>query len=75
MLVDVERVFSRGRLMLLHVRSHLSVQSMRALMCLGYWSVLGMVKDSDIKAVTILAEVPASDKEDDLAHDWDAIAH
>ena len=36
--VDVERVFSKGRILLSHVRNRLSVQSTWALMCLGAWS-------------------------------------
>lgn len=55
--VGVERVFSEGRLLLSHVRSWLSVQSTHALMCVGCWSLLGYVKDSDVKAITALAEV------------------
>lgn len=71
--VDVERVFSQGRLLLSHVRSRLSVQSTRALMCVGGWSLLGYVQDSDVKAVAMLAEVPANTAEEDLAVDWDVI--
>ena len=54
---DVEHVFSQGRLLLSHVRNHLSSQSIQALMCLGNWSLLGLVKDKDIFAVTVLAEI------------------
>jgi hypothetical protein len=71
--VDVERVFSQGRIVLSHLRSRLSVQSTRALMCLGAWSALGFVSDSDIKAVVRLPEIPADTKEDDIAIGWDAI--
>ena len=71
--VDVERVFSQGRIILSHLRGHLSVQSTRALMCLGVWSRLGYVKDSDIKPVVTLPEVPAFGKEDDLEVGWDTI--
>ena len=46
--VHVERVFSQGRILLSHIHSCLSVQSMRALMCLGVWSLMGYVMDSDI---------------------------
>ena len=42
-------------------------------MCLGVWSRLGYLKDSDIKAVVALPEVPANEKEDILAVGWDAI--
>lgn len=43
-------------------------------MCLGGWSLQGFVKDSDVKAVTLLAEVPPNAAEEDLSADWDAIA-
>lgn len=71
--VDVEHVFSQGRIVLSHLRSRLSVQSTQALMCLGAWSRLGFVKDSDIKAVVRLPEIPANTKEDVIAVGWDAI--
>ena len=71
--VDVERVFSQGRIVLSHLRSRLSVQSTRALLCLGVWSLLGFVNNSDIKAVVILPGVPADGKEDALVDGWDAI--
>lgn len=70
--VDVERTFSQGRLLLSHVRNRLSVQSTRALLCLGVWSLMGYVKDMDVKAATVLPEVVGSE-EDDLPYDWDAI--
>ena len=71
--VDLEHVFSQGRIVLSHLRSRLSVQSTRALMCLGAWSLLGLVNDSDIKAIVRLPEIPANTKEEDLAVGWDAI--
>ena len=69
--VNVERVFSMGRIVLLHLHSRLSVQSTRALMMVGAWSRLGYVKDNDVKAVTILPEVEG--EEEELGDDWDAI--
>jgi hypothetical protein len=69
--VDVERTFSQGRLLLSHIRNRLSVQSTRALLCLGVWSLMGYVKDKDLKAATVLPEVGSD--EEDLAHDWDSI--
>lgn len=69
--VDVERVFSRGRILLSHIRNRLTVQSTRALMCLGTWSKLGLVKDSDVRAVTVLPEMKGDD--DEVADDWDRI--
>ncbi|KIM63482.1 hypothetical protein SCLCIDRAFT_117293 [Scleroderma citrinum Foug A] len=68
--IDVERLFSRGRLLLLHVRSRLSAQSTCALLCLGTWSMLGLVKDSNVKKVTELEDVEGKDM---LADGWDKI--
>ena len=49
--VAVECVFSRGHLMLSHVHNKLTVQSARALLCLGDWSRQGFVKTSDLNKV------------------------
>ena len=57
--VNIEHLFSRGRLVLSHTRSHLSVASTRALLCLGSWSLAGLVKDEDVEAVSRLDEVDA----------------
>jgi hAT family C-terminal dimerisation region len=70
--VDVERVFSKGRLVLSHVRNRLSVQSTRASMCLGDWSRGGLVKNNDVMTVARLPEVSGS--EDELDDDWDGIS-
>ena len=69
--VDVERVFSQGRLVLSHIRNRLSVQSTRACMCVSAWSLLGLIKDSDIRAV--LGEEVTKGVEDDLAGEWSVI--
>ena len=69
--VDVERVFSCSRILLSHVRNRLSAQTTRALMCLGTWSLMGYIKDNDIKAVTVIPEVEG--EEEELADSWDAI--
>lgn len=71
--MDVERVFSQGRIVLSHLRSRLSVQSTRALMCLGVWSRLGYVNDIDIRAVVILPEVSTNTQSAEIAAGWDAI--
>jgi hypothetical protein len=39
-------------------------------MCIGAWSLLGLIKDSDIRAV-LRAEFAGT--EEDLAAEWDAI--
>ena len=57
MSVDVECVFSKGRLLLSHVWNGLSVQSTRTSICLGAWSRFGLVKDHDVMEVVRLPEV------------------
>jgi hypothetical protein len=70
--VDVERTFSRGRLLLSHVRSRLSVQSTRALLCVGSWSLLGLVRDEDVLGA--VADTELGDKDEpELEKGWDAI--
>ena len=54
-----------------HLRSRLSVQSTRALMCVGEWSSMGLVKDSDLTAAATLPDIDGEDE--DLGNDWDAI--
>ena len=49
--VDVERVFSRARRMATWERNRLSPQSMRALMCLGYWFDAGLVEDDIVAKI------------------------
>jgi hypothetical protein len=63
-------VFSQGRILLSHVRNGLSAQSTRALLCLGDWSLLGYVKDSDITMITVLPEVIG---DEELEEGWDAM--
>jgi hypothetical protein len=69
--VDVERVFSHGRLLLSHVRSRLSVQSTRALLCLGNWSMLNLIKSDDVKKIRSLPDIEGEDKA--LEDGWDRI--
>ncbi|RDB18255.1 putative AC transposase [Hypsizygus marmoreus] len=66
--VNVECVFSKGRLVLSHIRNRLSVESTRALMCLGAWSRLDFVKDKDIIAATSQPAVP---DEGELEENWE----
>ena len=69
MSVDVERVFSKGRILLSHVQYHLASQTICALMCLGRWSLMGYIRSSDLIAVTKLAETKDVEMEDG----WDKI--
>ena len=53
MSADIERIFSRGRLILLHVCNGMSSNSIRALLCLSDWSKLGLIENEDMAAVTL----------------------
>lgn len=69
--IDVERLFSRGRLLLSHVRSRLSAQSTRALLCLGFWSKLNLVKPEDVSKVMVLPDLRG--EEEEMDDGWDKI--
>ena len=65
--VDVKWLFSHGWLLLSHTRSRLSAQSTWALLCVGSWSLAGLVKDEDVKAVAVLDEIKSKLELDKLA--------
>jgi len=69
--VDVEHIFSHGRLVLPYVHSCLNVQLTHALMCVGSWSLLGLIDDSDIKEAL---ELDVIGKENELPVGWDSIS-
>ena len=69
--VDVKHVFSKGRLVLSHIHNQLTVDSTHALMCLGAWSMLGLVENDDIKAVVSLPDVV--DDDDNMDVEWDYV--
>ena len=69
--VSVERVFSKGRLLLLHIRNHLSAQSTHALLCLSAWSKLGYVDLDDLNAAALLPDV--GPEEMWLDDEWDVL--
>lgn len=68
--VDVERVFSKGRILLTHTRNRLSANNTRASMCVGDWSRLGLIKSTDIAAAV---KDKALDADEDLDELWDHI--
>jgi hypothetical protein len=68
--VDVERVFSHGHILLSHICNCLAAQMTCALMCVGTWSQLGFLKDSDVLTVSLLLE---DEEEEELEEGWDAI--
>ncbi|KIK92854.1 hypothetical protein PAXRUDRAFT_146430 [Paxillus rubicundulus Ve08.2h10] len=70
--IDVERLFSCGHLILSHIRSCLSAQSTCALLCLGSWSKLKLIKDEDIAKVSTLPEIEGNDNVE-LVDGWDCI--
>ncbi|KAI1788192.1 hypothetical protein LXA43DRAFT_895039, partial [Ganoderma leucocontextum] len=70
--IDVERLFSRGRLVLSHVRNRLSAQSVRAILCVGSWSVLGLVKSDDARKVAQLEDIDG-EEDIELEEGWDRI--
>ena len=67
----MERVFSKGRLLLSHIRNRLSAQSTRALLCLGAWSKLGYVDQDDLKAASSLPDVGVDETWSD--DEWDVV--
>ena len=65
--------FSKGRLVLSHICNQLTVASTRALMCLGAWSKLSFVRDTDLLAAAALPDV--MEDEDELNEGWDYITY
>ncbi len=50
--VNMERVFSCTHRLIMWERNQLSAQSIRALMCLGAWSILGYVSNDVLLDIT-----------------------
>ena len=71
--VHVERIFSKAGILLSHIRNRLSIQSMRALLCVGAWSRLGYVKTNEIKGVLGPCEDDTEENGDNVGEGWDAI--
>lgn len=71
--VDIERTFSRGRRLLTHVRSRLSAQTTRAVMCVGDWSRLGLIKTEDVRSVTAMPEVDEDGSDYEMEAGWERI--
>jgi hypothetical protein len=61
----VERVFSKGRLILSHTRNRLSVESTRALMCLNNWTSAGYINNQDIEDAAGLPDVKEEDDDNE----------
>ncbi|TFK79411.1 hypothetical protein K466DRAFT_505613 [Polyporus arcularius HHB13444] len=70
--VDVERTFSKGRLVLSHVRSRLSAQTTRALLCVGEWSRLDLLRLDDVKPAVDLPDLEG-EEEFEMAEGWERV--
>lgn len=42
-------------------------------MCVGVWSTMGYVHDSDVKAITALPDLKEGEEEEPLDDNWDLI--
>lgn len=72
--VDVERVFSKGRILLSHTRNRLSANNTRAMMCVGEWTRLGLIRSDDIKVAVKAGSSRANeDNDEDIEAIWDHI--
>ena len=47
-LIDVERLFSKGRLILSHIHNRMSAGTTCELLCLNNWSTQGLIKMADL---------------------------
>ena len=61
--VDVEHVFSKGRLVLSYIRNCLSVESTQALLCLGAWIKLDLISKEDIQTAANLPDIKKGEEE------------
>ena len=66
----MEWLFSKGHMVLLYLCNHLSAQSTHALLCLGQWSKLGLVKDNVLCNVTS-GELELDQDDVKLSEGWD----
>lgn len=73
--VDVERIFSKGRILLSHLCNGLEPSTVCSLLCLGEWIEAGIVTDKDlVAAVNGLDDLIDADSWDDPTElGWDRI--
>ena len=67
----MEHLFSHGHLAVTHTRSHLSAQTTRAILGLGAWSLLNLIKTEDVMLVAALGEVEGNEYA--MEDGWDRI--
>lgn len=70
--VDVERLFSWGRIILSHMRNSLDPQTFHAMLCLGEWLDAGVIRYEDLKGV--IGGLPDVNEEVTFNVGWDNIA-
>lgn len=56
-------MFSRGRILLAHIRNRMTTETTRAAMCLGIWSELDLIDAGDLRFVAAMPEVEDADEE------------
>ena len=71
--VSIERIFSQWHILLNHIRNWLLAQTTRALLCLGDWSKMSLVKNEDIFAVTGEPEQEGVESVEELENGWDSV--
>ena len=70
---NIEHVFSKGWLILLHIHNQLSITSTCTLMCLGAWRKLRLMCNANIRATAILPDIVG--EEEELEFSWDYITY
>jgi len=66
--IDIEWLFSHGDIVLAHTCNGLSVVSTQSILCLGSWSLKGLVRDEDVKGVALLDDIQGKIELDKLGH-------
>jgi hAT family C-terminal dimerisation region len=70
--INVEWLFSKGCVVLPYLHNCLLSQSTHALLCLGQWSKLGLIKDEDLRQV-ICEDLEGDKSKVELPDGWDKI--
>ncbi len=72
--MDVERIFSRGHVILSYLRNRLSVQMVQALLCIDEWIKVGIIKEKHIHdAIKGSKEMEEDDEAMYVEDGWDNI--
>lgn len=71
--MDVERIFSQGRVILSYLRNRLSVQTVRALICVNEWTKAGIITEKHIHDCIWGLKDIDEDDESYVAEGWDTI--